>query len=95
MANDDDKRELPEVLFDIFYSMINASGLVMNQRSVDKMQSQSRRSGVRLQKLIERECRTSLIKLQNATVKGFKAVAKDIVRLEDDIKSKADKKPPE
>lgn len=91
MANEDDKRELPEVLFDIFYTMINSSGIVMNQKAVDKMQAQSRRQGLRLQKLIQREVRTGLLRLQEATAAGFKAVANDIARLDEKCKCKGKK----
>ena len=91
MSKEDDKRELPEVLFDIFYSMINGSGVVLNQKAIENMQAQSRRQGLRLQKLIQRETRSALLRLQEATAAGFKAVANDIARLDEKCKCKGKK----
>lgn len=82
----DDKRTTGEILFDIFYSMLREGGVVINQNSVDRLQDQSRRSGISLQKIIEKEAKVIVKRLQEATAHGFKAAAGDIAKLQDAVK---------
>ncbi len=82
----DDKRSTGEILFDIFYSMLREGGLVLNQNSVERLQDQSRRSGMGLQTVIEKEAKVVIKRLQEATAHGFTAAANDIAKLQDTVK---------
>ncbi len=75
-----------EILFDIFYSMLREGGLVLNQNSVERLQDESRRSGISLQKVIEKEAKVTVKRLQEATAHGFKAAANDIAKLQEEVK---------
>lgn len=75
-----------EILFDIFYSMLREGGLVLNQNSIERLQDESRRSGISLQKVIEKEAKVVVKRLQEATGHGFKAAANDIAKLQESVK---------
>jgi uncharacterized small protein (DUF1192 family) len=84
-----------EVLFDIFYSMLREGGLVLNQNSIERLQDESRRSGISLQKIIEKEAKVVVKRLQEAVSHGFKAAANDIAKLQAKVeKLEADSHPP-
>ncbi len=76
-----------EILFDIFYSMLREGGLVLNQNSIERLQDESRRSGISLQKVIEKEAKVVVKRLQEATAHGFKAAANDIAKLQETVKT--------
>jgi hypothetical protein len=85
MSSNKTEKGTPELLFDLFYSMISSSGIVINQKGIDNMQARSRQVGADFEKLVEREAVKIVKRLQEATGAGFKEVAKDLVKLQDQI----------
>lgn len=85
MSSNKDPREFPEVLFDIFYSMISSSGVVINQKGIENMQARSRMVSAEFQKLIEKEAIKVVKRLQDATKAGFTEVAKDLVKFREEL----------